>query len=301
MELNFNTLILALSKINKLGRKRIFKILSKIENLENFSFEETFKFLDIEKRISLNEFKNFYGNSIIELNKIKKSKIDIFNIFENDQISFFKNKSFFNNEYESIEFPNQLFVLNKSNLKLKNYKNIFTIIGTRNNSNESKLITQKIVNYLVKKNSIIVSGLAKGIDAIAHQKVIDLDGITIAILANGLDTIYPAENRDLAKKIIKNGMLVSEYPFGLKAEKFRLIERDRIQAMIANDVVLIESKIDGGSMHAIKWAKKLNKRIWCFKINSSGNMDLIDNYKKCISFKNLEEFIEKYNYNVSNK
>jgi len=124
MELNFNTLILALSKINKLGRKRIFKILSKIENLENFSFEETFKFLDIEKRISLNEFKNFYGNSIIELNKIKKSKIDIFNIFENDQISFFKNKSFFNNKYESIEFPNQLFVLNKSNLKLKNYKNI---------------------------------------------------------------------------------------------------------------------------------------------------------------------------------
>ena len=70
MELNFNTLILALSKINKLGRKRIFKILSKIENLENFSFEETFKFLDIEKRVSLNEFKNFYENSIIELNKI---------------------------------------------------------------------------------------------------------------------------------------------------------------------------------------------------------------------------------------
>ena len=198
MELNFNILILTLSKINKLGRKRIFKILSKIENLENFSFEETFKFLDIEKIISLNKFKNFYENNIIELNKIKKSKIDIFNIFENDQISFFKKKSFFNNKYESIEFPNQLFVLNKSNLKLKNYKNIFTIIGTRNNSNESKLITQKIVNYLVKKNSIIVSGLAKGIDAIAHQKVIDLDGITIAILANGLDTIYPAENRDLA-------------------------------------------------------------------------------------------------------
>ena len=296
MELNFNILILALSKINKLGRKRIFKILSKIENLEKFSFEEIFKFLDIEKRISLNEFKNFYENSIIELNKIKKSKIDIFNIFENDQVSFFKNKSFFNNKYESIEFPNQLFVLNKSNLKLKNYKNIFTIIGTRNNSNESKLITQKIVNYLVKKNSIIVSGLAKGIDAIAHQKVIDLDGITIAILANGLDTIYPAENRDLAKKIIKNGMLVSEYPFGLKAEKFRLIERDRIQAMIANDVVLIESKIDGGSMHAIKWAKKLNKRIWCYNLNASGNIDLINHYEECIIFKNLEDFIEKYNY-----
>ena len=61
-------------------------------------------------------------------------------------------------------------------------------------------------------------------------------------------------------------------------------ERDRIQAMIASDIVLIVSEIDGGSMHAIKWAKKMNKSVWCFKINSSGNMDLIDNYKKFINY-----------------
>ena len=296
MELNFNTLILSLSKIKNLGRKRIFNLLSNIKNIDDHLINDIFIELKLNEKLSFDEFKTLYLNSIDEVTKIEKSGVKIINIFENDEFGIFKNKYLLKNKNEISEFPNQLFILNKSNLKLDNNKNIFTIIGTRNNSEESKIITQKITNFLIKKKSIIVSGLAKGIDTIAHQKVIDLEGIAIAILANGLDNIYPSENRNLAKSILKNGMLVSEYPFGAKAEKFRLIERDRIQAMFCNDIVLIESKIDGGSMHAIKWAKKLNKRIWCYNLNASGNIDLINHYEECIIFKNLEDFIEKYNY-----
>ena len=296
MELNFNTLILSLSKIKNLGRKRIFNLLSNIKNMEDHLINDIFTELKLNEKLSFDEFKTLYLNSIDEVTKIEKSGVKIINIFENDEFGIFKNKYLLKNKNEISEFPNQLFILNKSNLKLDNNKNIFTIIGTRNNSEESKIITQKITNFLIKKKSIIVSGLAKGIDTIAHQKVVDLEGIAIAILANGLDNIYPSENRDLAKSILKNGMLVSEYPFGAKAEKFRLIERDRIQAMFCNDIVLIESKIDGGSMHAIKWAKKLNKRIWCYNLNASGNIDLINHYEECIIFENLEDFIEKYNY-----
>ena len=296
MELNFNTLILSLSKIKNLGRKRIFNLLSNIKNMEDHLINDIFTELKLNEKLSFDEFKTLYLNSIDEVTKIEKSGVKIINIFENDEFGIFKNKYLLKNKNEISEFPNQLFILNKSNLKLDNNKNIFTIIGTRNNSEESKIITQKITNFLIKKKSIIVSGLAKGIDTIAHQKVVDLEGIAIAILANGLDNIYPSENRNLAKSILKNGMLVSEYPFGAKAEKFRLIERDRIQAMFCNDIVLIESKIDGGSMHAIKWAKKLNKRIWCYNLNASGNIDLINHYEECIIFKNLEDFIEKYNY-----
>ena len=296
MELNFNTLILSLSKIKNLGRKRIFNLLSNIKNIDDHLIKDIFIELKLNEKLSFDEFKTLYLNSIDEVTKIEKSGVKIINIFENDEFGIFKNKYLLKNKNEISEFPNQLFILNKSNLKLDNNKNIFTIIGTRNNSEESKIITQKITNFLIKKKSIIVSGLAKGIDTIAHQKVVDLEGIAIAILANGLDNIYPSENRDLAKSILKNGMLVSEYPFGAKAEKFRLIERDRIQAMFCNDIVLIESKIDGGSMHAIKWAKKLNKRIWCYNLNASGNIDLINHYEECIIFKNLEDFIEKYNY-----
>lgn len=296
MELNFNTLILSLSKIKNLGRKRIFNLLSNIKNIDDHLINDIFIELKLNEKLSFDEFKTLYLNSIDEVTKIEKSGVKIINIFENDEFGIFKNKYLLKNKNEISEFPNQLFILNKSNLKLDNNKNIFTIIGTRNNSEESKIITQKITNFLIKKKSIIVSGLAKGIDTIAHQKVVDLEGIAIAILANGLDNIYPSENRNLAKSILKNGMLVSEYPFGAKAEKFRLIERDRIQAMFCNDIVLIESKIDGGSMHAIKWAKKLNKRIWCYNLNASGNIDLINHYEQCIIFKNLEDFIEKYNY-----
>ena len=293
--LDINTLILSLSKIKNFGRKKIFKSISLIENLNSVSINEAYQVLKIDNKISETEFLSNYKESEEDLKKIKNGKVEILNIFENDKFSFFKNKMFLNNNFEHSEFPNQLFLINKSNLNLNN-KKIFTVIGTRNNSKESKEITEKIVNYLVKKQIIIASGLAKGIDTIAHQKVVDLNGIGIAILGNGLDSIYPAENRDLAKKILTNGILLSEYPFGVKAERFRLVERDRIQAMMASDIVLIESKIDGGSMHAIKWARKLNKRIWCFDINASGNIDAIKN--GAIKFSNLEEFISSYNNEI---
>ena len=100
-----------------------------------------------------------------------------------------------------------------------------------------------------------------------------------------------------SQKILDKGILLTEYTFGLKAEKFRLIERDRIQAMLANDIVLIESDIKGGSMHAMKWAKKLNKRIWCFDMNASGNKEILNNYDNVIKFSNIEEFINKFNVN----
>lgn len=293
--LDINTLILSLSKIKNFGRKKIFKSISLIENLNSVSINEAYQVLKIDNKISETEFLSNYKESEEDLKKIKNGKVEILNIFENDKFSFFKNKMFLNNNFEHSEFPNQLFLINKSNLNLNN-KKIFTVIGTRNNSKESKEITEKIVNYLVKKQIIIASGLAKGIDTIAHQKVVDLNGIGIAILGNGLDSIYPAENRDLAKKILNTGILLSEYPFGVKAERFRLVERDRIQAMMASDIVLIESKIDGGSMHAIKWARKLNKRIWCFDINASGNIDAIKN--GAIKFSNLEEFISSYNNEI---
>ena len=293
--LDINTLILSLSKIKNFGRKKIFKSISLIENMNSVSLNEAYQGLEIDNKISETEFLSNYKESEEDLKKIKNGNVEILNIFENDKFSFFNNKIFLNNNFEHSEFPNQLFLINKSNLNLNN-KKIFTVIGTRNNSKESKEITEKIVNYLVKKQIIIASGLAKGIDTIAHQKVVDLNGTGIAILGNGLDSIYPAENRDLAKKILNNGILLSEYPFGVKAERFRLVERDRIQAMMSNDIVLIESKIDGGSMHAIKWARKLNKRVWCFDINASGNIDAIKN--GAIKFSNLEEFISSYNNEI---
>ena len=82
------------------------------------------------------------------------------------------------------------------------------------------------------------------------------------------------------------------------ANLFALTESGNIYSRInnpTNDIVLIESDIKGGSMHAIKWAKKLNKRIWCFDMNASGNKEILNNYDNVIKFSNIDEFINKFN------
>ena len=208
------------------------------------------------------------------------------------------------NEYQNL--PIQIFTLEKNghllNLSVDDDYNFYgtpdkiAIIGTRNPKNDSVKIAYQIANYVAGDFCSVVSGLAKGIDAAAHQGSIDKDrGHTIAVVGHGLDTIYPKENRELAMKIIKKrGAIVSEYPFGLKAERFRLIERDRIQALLSQMIILIESDEKGGSMHTIEAAKKMNKTIWCLDIPRSGNQKVIRENKNITSFKSFEEFKEKF-------
>jgi len=122
MELNFNTLILSLSKIKNLGRKRIFNLLSNIKNIDDHLINDIFIELKLNEKLSFDEFKTLYLNSIDEVTKIEKSGVKIINIFENDEFGIFKNKYLLKNKNEISEFPNQLFILNKSNLKLDNNK-----------------------------------------------------------------------------------------------------------------------------------------------------------------------------------
>jgi len=208
------------------------------------------------------------------------------------------------NKYQDL--PIQIFTLERNGHLLNltaddNYifqknPNRIAIIGTRNPTKNSATIANQIAKLIISKSiSTIVSGLAKGIDTAAHEGCLDQGGHTIAVVGHGLDTIYPKENRELAKKIIKQGgAIVSEYPFGLKAERFRLIERDRIQALLSQMIILIESDEKGGSMHTIEAAKKMNKTIWCLDIPASGNQKVIKENKNIISFKSFEEFKGKF-------
>jgi len=215
-------------------------------------------------------------------------------------------KMLFNSNNKYKDLPIQIFVLEQnghlSNLTENDDYNFhapidrFAIIGARNPTKDSAQIAYQIANLISKKSfSTIVSGLAKGIDTAAHQGCLDEGGHTIAVVGHGLDTIYPKENRDLAKKIIKqNGTIISEYPFGAKAEGFRLVERDRIQSLLSHMIILIESNINGGSMYTVEAAKKMNKKIWCLDIPASGNQKVIAENKNVITFRNFEEFKDKF-------
>ncbi|QQR53272.1 DNA-processing protein DprA [bacterium] len=105
------------------------------------------------------------------------------------------------------------------------------IVGTRKPTAYGRQMTYELARELSRAGAVVVSGLAYGCDSIAHQAVIDAGGKTVGVLAHGLDRIYPASHRDLAKEILAyGGALVSEYEPGTVPLQFRFIERNRIIA-----------------------------------------------------------------------
>lgn len=129
------------------------------------------------------------------------------------------------------------------------------VIGTREPTPHGIIIGQRITQYLVDQGWSVVSGLAKGCDAIAHQAAIDHGGHTVAVLAHGLHTVAPKTNQRLAEDILnKGGALVSEYKFGVEPRPEFFVKRDRIQAGMAQGVVMIQSDHKGGSLHASRAA-----------------------------------------------
>lgn len=129
------------------------------------------------------------------------------------------------------------------------------IIGTREPTAHGEIIVTRITQYFVENGWSVVSGLAIGCDATAHKAAIEAKGHTVAVLAHGLHTIAPSRHRQLAEKILESGgALVSEYPVGQDARPQQFVKRDRTQAGMARGVVMIQSDIKGGSLHASRAA-----------------------------------------------
>ncbi len=125
------------------------------------------------------------------------------------------------------------------------------IIGTRQPTAHGIQIAQRVSKFFAEKGSSIVSGLALGCDAIAHETVLQCGGHTVAVLAHGLQTISPSKHKKLAERILESGgALVSEYPFGQSAQAQQFVKRDKTQAGLADGVVMIQSDLKGGSLHA---------------------------------------------------
>lgn len=162
---------------------------------------------------------------------------------------------------------------------LKSKNNNVAVIGTLNPTEDIKNREEKLVKKLVKNGFNIVSGLAKGCDCIAHKTCLENGGKTIAILPSTLEKIYPNINKGLADEIIENGgLVITEYVTEAK-NKYetikRFIDRDRLQAMFSNAVVLIASQNrgegDSGSRYAMNKAKEYNRKRFCMFNEKSDN------------------------------
>lgn len=171
---------------------------------------------------------------------------------------------------EDKEYP--LNLLNIHNppicLYIKGNREIFksksiAVIGCRENTEYGKEVAQKFSYNLAKNKINIVSGLAKGIDSEAHLGAIYGNGLTTAVLGNGLDTIYPKENYYLAEKILRNnGVIISEYPIGTKPEKMNFPARNRIISGISDGVLVVEAKKKSGTIITVDFALEQGREVF---------------------------------------
>jgi DNA processing protein len=136
------------------------------------------------------------------------------------------------------------------------------VVGTRGASQYGKNAAAHIVKKLVEKRVAIVSGLALGIDTVAHTTCLDCGGVTIAVLGCGLDTVYPAANRDLAERIAESGALVSEFDLGSLPEAYHFPRRNRIIAGLSAGVLVVEAPERSGSLITAGYALQQGRDVF---------------------------------------
>ncbi|GAB4527307.1 MAG: DNA-processing protein DprA [Pleurocapsa sp.] len=136
------------------------------------------------------------------------------------------------------------------------------IVGTRNPTEYGKRWTKKITTALVKHGFGIVSGMAAGIDAVAHQSCLAAGGRTIAVLGTGVDTVYPYSNRQLYQQIEHQGLIVSEYPAKSKPEKGNFPARNRIIAGLCRAVLIMEAPERSGALITARFANDFCRDVY---------------------------------------
>jgi DNA processing protein len=172
------------------------------------------------------------------------------------------------------------------------------VVGTRLLTAYGQQVTEEIVTDLSHNNITIVSGLARGIDTIAHRAALAAGGRTIAVAACGLDIIYPAENANLAKQIIEHGALISEYPLGTKPKPEYFPRRNRILSGISLGVLVTEAGESSGALITADQALEQNRDVLAVPGSvlspaSCGTNHLIQQGAKLV--RNCQDILEELN------
>ena len=275
-----NLLIQTLLKTPRIGSKSARFVLEKYKGSIN-NINELYKAITYARSINMRIPK-------IDLAVLKdsyKASLEIFDLSEKKGIKILsENDDLYPNRFKYLE-DKPLLIYVKGNLKALNYEKTVAVIGTRKISDYATGNGEKITKQFVDNNYAIISGLALGCDTVAHKSALKNGGITIAVLAGGLDNVSPKKNKDLADEILSNnGTLISEYPIGTKPSKHFFVERDRLQSGLSDAVCILETAVKGGTMHTFNFAVNQNKFICALKfpydkatVNSEGNFLLISN------------------------
>ena len=138
------------------------------------------------------------------------------------------------------------------------------VVGTREPTPYGEVVARKSAATAAEAGFIIVSGLAHGCDTLGHEGCLDAHGVGVAVMAHGLDKVYPAANRGLASRLLENGgCLVSEYPLGVTPMRTAFAERDRVQSGLSDAVLVIETDVKGGTMHTVRFSREQKRILAC--------------------------------------
>jgi len=174
---------------------------------------------------------------------------------------------------EVVNHPDRLYVRGESKVLLEK---MVAVVGSRKMSVKGEEVTRRVVKQLVDMEMVVVSGLARGVDSVAHAECLRLGGRTVAVLAHGLDWVYPRENAGLAEKIVDGGgALVSQLEEGVRPERYFFPLRNRLIVGMCLGVVVIEAEIKSGTMTTANWAAELNRKVWV--VRGSPGTDLLIN------------------------
>lgn len=151
------------------------------------------------------------------------------------------------------------------NINCLNEKAI-AVIGTREPIEYGAKIAENLGYVLGRDGYTVVSGLAYGCDKSGHMGCLRAKGKTAAVMPGGLDKVYPARHKELAREIVESeGCLISEYPVNSRMFKNSFVERDRLQSGLSEGLIIVETDVKGGTWHTIEYAREYGRKIGCYK------------------------------------
>jgi len=185
-----------------------------------------------------------------EMEKLERYGVKVFTRHDSDYPSRLK---------EIYDYPPLLYV--RGSL-LPEDEWCLAVVGTRRATVYGRQVTEEIVTDLAQNRITIVSGLAKGIDSVAHHSALEAGGRSIAVFACGLDIVYPAENANLARRIIQQGALISEYPLGTRPRADNFPRRNRILSGLSLGVLITEAGETSGAIITAHLALEQNREVF---------------------------------------
>lgn len=139
---------------------------------------------------------------------------------------------------------------------------MLSVVGTRKPTTYGRQVVGQLVSEVAKAGVVIVSGLALGVDGLAHRACLEVSGKTIAVMGCGLDKIYPTSHRALAKSILESGgLIISEYEIGMPALPQNFVARNRIISGLSSATLIVEAAIKSGSLHTANFALEQGKTV----------------------------------------